>query len=294
MGLKKQKRPATPPSDEEVADEEFLIDPELIFDVLPQPFRLVDKTVNYIFDRAWSIIEGIEDEKALKLSKECLPSYDCGRPLFDLKQPSCMCSDNGGKYLFVAHSSGFSVVEALIGQCVATSEDPSAKEVKQMCASVLCEGFYVLCTLDNNGIAKLFCFFGDQLNLNKVFTDDTNKQGTATFVKLSDDGNYVSISWEVKEKESWLEVYRIPKDSWIKEVEPVLQVPKSRKLAEDMGHHDSSQAEQHKTSEGQENVSLRSSSVSASYYWVVVRVPLSITVIVLPWECHLSPMHSTS
>ena len=256
MGVKKQKRPITPPSDEEQADEEFLIDPEQIFDALPQPFRLVDKTVNYIFDRVWNIIEGIEDQKALKLSKECLPSYNCGRPLFDLKEPSCMCSDSGGKYLFVAHSTGFSVVEALIGQCVATSEDPRAKGVMQMCASVLCDGFYVLCTLDCDGVAKLFCFYGGQLNLNKVFTDETNKQARATLVHLSDDGNYVGMGWEVKGKENWFDVHRIPKEAWIKEVEPVLQVPKS-----------SSPAEQHGISEGQENASVRSSSVCMATFF---------------------------
>jgi hypothetical protein len=266
MTRKKQKRPATPPSEDSgaEADGEFLIDPEQIFDVLPHPFRLVDKTVNYIFDKAWSIIEGIEDNRALKLSKESLPSYDCGRPLFDLTQPSCMCSDKDGKYLFVAHNNGFSVVEALIGQSVAHNEDSSAKDVKHMCACLLLEGFYVFCTLDISGVAKLFCFFGDQLNLAKVFTDESNKQAMASLVQLSDDGNYVGIGWEVTGKEGWLDVYRIPKDAWIKEVEPVLQVSQSRKPnnlhdSHDVGPYDSNQTENLKTNEGHDNMSLKSS-----------------------------------
>lgn len=256
MPKKKSRRPSSPQlEDSDDGNDEFLVDPEQIFDVLPQPFRMIDKTVNYIFDRVWSIIEGIEDHKAAKLSKESLPIYDCGRPLFDIVNPSCMCGDNNGKYLFVAHDEGFSVVEALIGQSLAFYEDSSAKSVTQMNACCLQEGFYLLATLDTNGVAKLFCYSGDLLQLAKVFTDESSKQAVVSTVHLSDDANYVGIGWETKE--SWLEVYKIPKESWAKEAESSLVNSKSKKP--DLQDLQGDDGEAVKGAEQQEEGSMHSS-----------------------------------
>ncbi|EDO45562.1 predicted protein [Nematostella vectensis] len=230
MPARKQKRTSlsySEGSDDENIDDGFVTDPEKIFDVLPQPFRLVDKTVNHIFDKAWEIIEDIENNRALRRSKESLPNFDCGKALHNFANPSCMFSVDGGKYLFLAYCDGLVVIEALIGQSVATFEDPGCRKVTHMSACVLQEGFYLLTTRDEDGVAKLYCFIGETIHLARVFNEDGDKN--ATSVELSPDGGYIAIGWEIPDEESSLEVYKIPRESWLKEAEAAVAAPKSRK-----------------------------------------------------------------
>lgn len=148
MRGKKQKRPTTPPSEDE--EENFVGDPDQIFDELPQPFRLVDKTLRRIFDDAWEIIEGIEERKALKRSKAVLPLFDLGKELSEYKRTVCVCTVSDGRYLFLCYSTGLAVIDSLLGTTVAWLEDPG-NSIVQISAFCLQEGFYLISTLDNEG-----------------------------------------------------------------------------------------------------------------------------------------------
>ena len=149
MRGKKPKRPATPPSEDE-REENFVADPDQIFDELPQPFRLVDKTLRYIFDNAWEIIEGIEERKALKRSKAVLPLFDLGKQLSEYSNTTCVCTVADGSYLFLCHSGGLAAIDSLLGTTVAWFEDPGSNIV-QISSCCLQEGFYLIATLDNEG-----------------------------------------------------------------------------------------------------------------------------------------------
>ena len=153
MPRRAQRRPATPPSEgsSDEVDGNFVTDPDQIFDILPQPFRLIDKTLNQIFDRAWEIIENIEEDKALRRSKACLPTFDCGNSLLDYSEPSCVCSMSDGGYIFVACSFGLAVLDPFLGVSIATFEDAQGKNVVQMSSCCLQDGVYIICTLDDVG-----------------------------------------------------------------------------------------------------------------------------------------------
>ncbi|KAM7446178.1 oxidoreductase [Porites harrisoni] len=222
MRLKKPKRPTTPPSDDE-GDGNFVADPDQIFDDLPQPFRLVDKTVRKIFDHAWEIIESIEDRKALRRSKAVLPLFDLAKQLPDFSRTSCICTVADRSYLFLSCGSGLTVVDGLLGTTLACLEEPGS-DILQISACCFQEGYYLISTLDSVGCAKLFCFSGDKVVLVRVFNEQegSSKQSQATFVQISEDGGYIGVGWEVPLKESWLEIYKVPKDTWIKEMEAAL------------------------------------------------------------------------
>jgi hypothetical protein len=48
---------------------DFTLDPSLIFDELPQPFRRINKVLESIFDDAWTIIEQREKQRAIDQTK---------------------------------------------------------------------------------------------------------------------------------------------------------------------------------------------------------------------------------
>ena len=150
MRLKKTKRPTTPPSDDE-GDDNFVADPDQIFDDLPQPFRLVDKTVRKIFDHAWEIIESIEDRKALRRSKAVLPLFDLAKQLPDFSRTSCTCTVADRSYLFLSCGSGLTVVDGLLGTAVACLEEPGS-DILQISACCFQEGYYLISTLDSVGM----------------------------------------------------------------------------------------------------------------------------------------------
>ena len=70
MSKHKQFNRYEPPSpsvvDDEDREEWFLDDATALYDVLPQPFRRIDKILNEIFDSAWEEIEKREQENAHK------------------------------------------------------------------------------------------------------------------------------------------------------------------------------------------------------------------------------------
>ncbi|XP_029186083.2 WD repeat-containing protein 93-like [Acropora millepora] len=231
MRAKREKRPPSPPSEDE-GDENFVTDPDQIFDDLPQPFRLVDKTVRKIFDNAWEIIEEIEERKALRRSKAVLPLFDLGKELSDHSKTSCICTLPNGNYLFLGCDRCLTVVDSLLGTTVACIED-TGNDITQMSACYLLDGYYLIASVDNGGFARLYLFTADKVVLVKTFNDQDgqNKQSAATFVLISQDGGYIGIGWKAATKESWLEIYRVPKETWIKEVDAALMAfaPSSRK-----------------------------------------------------------------
>lgn len=160
MPSKRSKKLVEKTASEESADEEdggFVVDPDQIFDLLPQPFRLVDKILTLIFDQTWEIIEDIEEGRDQRRSKAQLPIYDCGRKLLQLKEISCMFSFDDTNITLVAHSLGLTVIDALRGQVLATHEEEQER-MKQISACSLQNGFCFICTLDEKGnIIKMQC-----------------------------------------------------------------------------------------------------------------------------------------
>lgn len=54
-------------------DDSFLVDPELLRDRLPQPFRMIDKVLDRLLDMAWDTISKRETARMAEETKKKPP-----------------------------------------------------------------------------------------------------------------------------------------------------------------------------------------------------------------------------
>ena len=74
---------------EPVEDElqDFIQDPEQFIDTLPQPYRMLNKLLDHIFDNAWEVITSREEERMVEASKIKPPMYSTDIQM----EVSCSC-----------------------------------------------------------------------------------------------------------------------------------------------------------------------------------------------------------
>ncbi|NXA47372.1 WDR93 protein, partial [Nothocercus julius] len=200
-------------------DEEdfFLQDPDRVFDALPQPVRMINKLVMLVFENAMEIIERREAlqeaQKGKVQATKCFPTAE-----FEVSgRASCLAAS--GKYIFVGLSMGLAVFQ--VSDCKQVCAWDTAKtEICVIRASALGNEHHALLAVDELGFVWLFCFHKDSFlfikNLNEV--EDISKRSTCLEVVLSQGGDYAGVLLQGN-TEAWLEVYRLPKDSWLKERE---------------------------------------------------------------------------
>lgn len=136
--------------DELYHDADFVLDPAEIFDELPQPFRLIDKTVEYVFDRAWEAILELEF-RAIELGGK-LPIFEVSEEVPHLLQASLMCSSSDGKYLFVAAKSGvLFAVDSETTVIVAKNDEVQSMTIKNISTANLIDSKYLICLHMTNG-----------------------------------------------------------------------------------------------------------------------------------------------
>lgn len=69
----------TPPSLDKIpqeAEDDFVNDPELLKDNLPQPYRMIDKTLHRLFDETWEVIAEREEQRLAEARKVRPPQYE--------------------------------------------------------------------------------------------------------------------------------------------------------------------------------------------------------------------------
>ncbi|KGL75817.1 WD repeat-containing protein 93, partial [Tinamus guttatus] len=210
-----------PPSEKDwIKDDEedfFLQDPDRAFDALPQPVRMVKKLVMLVFENAMEIIErreALQEAQKRKVqATKCFPTAE-----FQVTgRASCLAAS--GKYVFVGLSMGLAVFQ--VSDCKQVCAWDTAKtEICVIRASALGNEHHALLAVDELGFVWLFCFHKDSFlfikNLNEV--EDISKRSTCVEVVLSQGGDYAGLLLQGN-TEAWLEIYRLPKDSWLKERE---------------------------------------------------------------------------
>ncbi|ELK18267.1 WD repeat-containing protein 93 [Pteropus alecto] len=90
-------------------DEEDYVfkDPDQELDSLPQPYRMINKLVNLLFDRSWEVIEERDTLREAELNRIQPTVYP---PVFEIKfnkMPNCMAISQD--YVFIGGAKGFSV-----------------------------------------------------------------------------------------------------------------------------------------------------------------------------------------
>ncbi|NXA33088.1 WDR93 protein, partial [Eudromia elegans] len=219
--IRKHPLEIPPPSEKDwIKDDEedfFLQDPDRMLDALPQPVKMVRKLVMLVFENAMEIIERRdavqEAQKGKVQATKCFPTAE-----FQVTgRANCLAAS--GKYIFVGLSMGLAVFQ-VSGCKQVCAWDAAKTEICVIRASALGNEHHALLAVDELGFVWLFCFYKDSFlfikNLNEM--EDISKRNTCMEVVLSQGGDYAGVLLQGN-KEAWLEIYRLPKDSWLKERE---------------------------------------------------------------------------
>eukprot|EP00116_Pleurobrachia_bachei_P010145 sb/3470407/ len=85
---------------------DFAVDPDQLHDKLPQPFRLVDKILNGLFEDAWSLIAKRQNEMEFEANRRHLPKVDGGAKVVLPYPLHCMNTTPDGKLLLAVGKGG--------------------------------------------------------------------------------------------------------------------------------------------------------------------------------------------
>ncbi|KAM8998413.1 WD repeat-containing protein 93 isoform 1-T2 [Ara ararauna] len=200
-------------------DEEdfFLQDPERERDALPQPIRMVTKLVMLVFDDAMEIAE--RRERLREAEKLKVKPTECFATAEFQVTGTATCLAVSGKYIFVGLSLGLAAFK-VSDYTEVCAWDAVKTEICAIHALDLGNEGHILFAVDEMGLVCLFCFHKECFLLIKILNEveDISKRSTCVEVVLSPRGDYAGILLQGNTK-AWLEIYRLPKDSWLKEME---------------------------------------------------------------------------
>ncbi|KAJ6662820.1 hypothetical protein lerEdw1_011024 [Lerista edwardsae] len=231
--LRKQPLEIPPPTEKDwiKKDEEediFLKDPHQAVDSLPQPYRMINKLLGLIFDQAWEVIAGL-DRQEIKKQLLAPTLYQPSDGFQVVGRANCLAA--AGDYIFIGLSTGLSVFSMPQREKL-FSWDAVRLEVCAIRTTDLGNGSHLVGSVDEMGIARLFYFIKETIlhikAINEV-QEDVSKRTTCAELELSRGGDYAAFLLQGKSRracisEAWLEIYRLPKDSWRKELEYVQTV----------------------------------------------------------------------
>uniref|UniRef100_A0ABI7XDZ8 WD repeat domain 93 n=1 Tax=Felis catus TaxID=9685 RepID=A0ABI7XDZ8_FELCA len=203
-------------------------DSEQELESLPQPYRMINKMVNLLFDQAWEVIM---KRDALREAEHSRVQPTIYLPLVESKlnkMPNCMAVSQD--YVFIGGAKGFSIYNLYDAKRLYIWEKLKVDVTSIWAADLGSE--ILIAPVDETGIARLFYFCKDGLFLIKAINevDDTSKQTTCLKTEISHGGDFAGFLLQGA-GEIWLDVYRLPKESWLKEVEhPQLAINPKKKV----------------------------------------------------------------
>ncbi|XP_037688960.1 WD repeat-containing protein 93 isoform X3 [Choloepus didactylus] len=198
-------------------EEDYVLkDPDQELDSLPQPYRMINKLVNLLFNRSWEVIEEKEAAREAERSRIQPIVYP---PLVESKlnsMPKCMAISQD--YVFIGEANGFSIYNLYNAKRIGAWEKLKV-DVASIWATDL--GSEVLIApVDEMGVIRLFYYYKESLFLIKAINevDDASKQTTCVKMEVSLGGDFAAFLLQGS-RDVWLDVYKLPKESWLKEVE---------------------------------------------------------------------------
>nr|XP_023697769.1 WD repeat-containing protein 93 isoform X2 [Paramormyrops kingsleyae] len=207
------------PWDSEDSADEERVDPDLLHDSLPQPFRMIGKVLDGVLDRAWGVISDREAARVTERSRRKIPQVEFSDEVKLPVKANCLACTDDGKYVFVGFSCGISVISAVGHVRTATWEQDRVEIISIHC-TCLGEMAYLIATVDDMGVSRVFAYYADYIYLIKLIneTKERNKRNNCTKIELSEGGDYAAVLIDCN-GDSWIEMYRFPKVSWLKELE---------------------------------------------------------------------------
>ncbi|XP_020765015.2 WD repeat-containing protein 93 isoform X5 [Odocoileus virginianus] len=148
-------------------DDWVFKDPDQEQDSLPQPYRMINKMVNSLFDRSWEIIEGRDTSKTAELCRTQPTIY---HPLREIKlntMPNCM--DVSQDYVFIGGSKGFSIYNLHNAKQLHVWEKLKVDVISIWATDLGSE--ILIAPVDETGIVRLFYLYKNGLYLIKAINE---------------------------------------------------------------------------------------------------------------------------
>ncbi|XP_042198924.1 WD repeat-containing protein 93 isoform X3 [Callorhinchus milii] len=203
-------------SDDEEEREEryFLRDPDQTSDPLPQPYRMLDKMVTAVTDRAWDLILRHQEQREADRLNALIPHYLSSEEVQFPSTINCLTDSEDERYMFAGLADGLGALSTESSEVIAVWVEQGVEIVSLQ--AIQSGSIYLLATNDNMGVARLFIFYINNFFLVKAMnaTDDPIKRNICIKFQLSTGGEFAGISLEDKE-DCYLEIYRLMKDAWL-------------------------------------------------------------------------------
>ncbi|XP_069138449.1 WD repeat-containing protein 93-like isoform X3 [Argopecten irradians] len=232
----------TPPSLDQIPleqEDDYVQDPEQLKDHLPQPYRMLDKVLNKVFEDAWAIIEQRENAALEEARRFKPPQFDFEEAIEPLGGATSISCSNDGTIVFLGLPNGISVLDSATRQRICAWEEDKV-EIIRIKSYPIAENMHLIISLDDMGLARLHAFAGERLFLLKLLNEaqeilapepvettelleSEEKSSTRLLIhkcEASPEGEYLgSLVENPTSAEVWLEIYRLPRDDWIQEIE---------------------------------------------------------------------------
>nr|XP_046235666.1 WD repeat-containing protein 93 [Scatophagus argus] len=132
---------------------------------------------------------------------------------------NCLVCSEDGSYLSLGHSQGLSVWCASSLICVAEWLQDRV-EITSIQMTRMAEGAYMLGTVDDMGVARVFAYRCEGIHLLSVINimENINERRICLTFEVSDGGDYGAASISCNGA-LWLELYHFPSEAWLRELE---------------------------------------------------------------------------
>nr|XP_057945078.1 WD repeat-containing protein 93 isoform X2 [Doryrhamphus excisus] len=131
---------------------------------------------------------------------------------------NCLSCSDDDKYLTIGHARGLSVWCSSTLTCEATWQQDKL-EITSVHMVTTCETSYLLASIDDMGVARVFLYNLESIYLFSVINtlDDINKRSICLNFDISEGGNYGAITMNCN-SDIWLDIYLFPVEDWLREL----------------------------------------------------------------------------
>ncbi|XP_061591169.1 WD repeat-containing protein 93 [Cololabis saira] len=168
-------------------------------------------------------------------SEEPPPTLDQTSSTWLPENTNCLACSEDGMYLCLGHSRGLSVwCASSLTRAAEWLQD--GLEVNFIQTTRMLELTYLLGTVDDMGVARLFLHHSDGIHLLSVINpmEDINKRRICLTLDLSEGGHYGAASFSCN-GDVWLEVYQFPSVAWLEELRMAATQTQDPNLSETVG-----------------------------------------------------------
>ncbi|CAF0781195.1 unnamed protein product [Rotaria sp. Silwood1] len=204
---------------------DFTLDPSLIFDELPQPFRRINKVLESIFDDAWTIIEQREKQRTIDQTKFVSAQHTSSTTINTPFPISLIGSHISGTLCFfngIQNEQSYLVcydnqIDEIVHHITIDSSIQNMTVFKS--DSSIKDTIYFLSIIDKLGYWKMIAYRNQQYYLlfTQYETEDDNKRPLCLMTQTGLNDEYLVVSW-FGNNDSWFEVYKLSREQWKSEI----------------------------------------------------------------------------